>query len=116
MDAESYQERANRTLVDAPGFALTDQEVMVLWNATGLAGEVGEFVDHIKKGIFHRRGIDRDYAARELGDILWYVAALCTRLDLTLSDVMQTNIDKLKARYPDGYAHERSAVRDGEAR
>ncbi len=115
MDADRYQQLAARTLIDSPDFAITDAQVMLVWNATGLAGETGEVVDHIKKGIFHQRGIDRETVKRELGDVAWYLAALCTCLGLTMSEVMQTNVDKLRARYPDGYSPERSTVREGGA-
>lgn len=114
MNANDYQEQAGRTLIDAPDFAITDAEVMIAWNAIGLAGEAGEFCDLIKKGVFHRKGIDRDKAKKELGDVCWYLAALCTKLDLSLADVMAENIEKLKARYPDGWdqtlSHEVGAV------
>lgn len=116
MDADDYQKLANRTLLDSPDFVITDYEVMVLWNAAGLAGEVGELVDHIKKGIFHQRGLNVEHIQRELGDVLWYIAGLCKIFDLPMSQVMEINIQKLRARYPDGYSADRSAVRDGEAR
>lgn len=108
MTANDYQRDAGRTLIDRPEFVLTEAETMVLWNAIGLAGETGEFCELVKKGIFHRKGIDRDKAIKELGDVCWYLAALCTKLDLSLADVMQENIDKLKARYPHGWDDSRS--------
>jgi NTP pyrophosphatase (non-canonical NTP hydrolase) len=115
LDADSYQKLAARTTIERPDFAITDHEIMVVWNAIGLAGEAGEVVDYIKKGVFHQRGIDRETVRRELGDVLWYVAALCTKLDISLSEVMDLNIAKLRARYPDGYRPERSAYREGDA-
>lgn len=110
MEASDYQQQAARTLIDAPDFTLTTEEIMVLWNAIGLAGETGEFCELVKKGVFHRKGIDRDKAIKELGDICWYLAACCSKLGLPLGDVMQANIDKLKARYPHGWDAERSHV------
>jgi NTP pyrophosphatase (non-canonical NTP hydrolase) len=116
MDADHYQQLAARTGWDDPGFVPTKEEIMLLWNACGICGEAGEFMDHIKKGIFHRQGIDKEYCRRELGDILWYIAQTCTKLGFTLSDVMALNDAKLRARYPEGFSPERSKVRDGEAR
>lgn len=49
--------------------------------------------------------------AKELGDVLWYVAALCTKADLDMGEVMQGNIDKLRRRYPDGFSSEDSKRR-----
>lgn len=111
MDASDYQQQAARTLIDAPGFELTDQETMAIWNAIGLTGEAGEVADQIKKGIFHRHGLDLDKLEEEIGDLLWYAAALCTTLGLDLTGIMEMNIEKLKQRYPDGYSSERSIHR-----
>lgn len=48
---------------------------------------------------------------KELGDCLWMIAEICTALDIDLDGVMQLNIDKLKARYPDGFNAEKSLHR-----
>lgn len=69
----------------------------------GLTGEAGEVSDLIKKGIFHEKGIDLEHLKKELGDCAWYLAMICDACGFTLDDVMQTNIDKLKARYPEGF-------------
>ncbi|MBT5832025.1 MAG: nucleotide pyrophosphohydrolase, partial [Candidatus Latescibacteria bacterium] len=42
MDAHQYQELASRTLIEKPDFDISDKEVMLVWNAIGLAGEAGE--------------------------------------------------------------------------
>ena len=69
----------------------------------GLTGEAGEVSDLVKKGIFHEKGIDLEHLKKELGDCAWYLAMICDACGFTLDDVMQTNIDKLKARYPQGF-------------
>lgn len=104
MRMEEYQKLAARTLIDGPDFDLTDGEIMIVRNALGLAGEAGEVADSIKKGVLHRHGLDVEKVKKELGDVLWYVAALCTKLDLDLGEVMAANIAKLRIRYPDGYS------------
>lgn len=112
--ANEYQQDASRTLIDTPPFTLTDHETMVLWNVTGLAGEVGEVCDIVKKVIFHRHDTSKltDSAMRkELGDVCWYLAALCSHLDMDLGDIMAENIEKLKKRFPDGYKQEDTIVR-----
>lgn len=98
-----YQELAARTLIDAPNFEIPDNHIMLAWNALGLAGEAGEVADTIKKAVFHQHGFDTAVIAKELGDVLWYVAALCTNLDINMAAVMNENIEKLKKRYPDGW-------------
>lgn len=103
MNASTYQEQAARTLLDAPGFDIPAQEIMLLWNAIGLAGEAGEVAEHIKKGVLHQHGVDANKLGKELGDVLWYVAGLCTKAGLDMSQVMAENIQKLQARYPHGF-------------
>lgn len=112
MDVNEYQQLAARTLIDQPDAEYTGDEIMLVWNALGLAGEAGEVADTIKKAVFHRHELDRVALAKELGDVLWYVAALCTKLEIEMSGVMKLNIQKLKARYPDGYSSERSINRE----
>lgn len=103
MSANVYQALAARTLIDKPDFEISDPEIMLVWNALGLTDEAGEVAGAIKKGVLHQHGLDRDKVAKELGDVCWYIAALCTILGLDLGEVMQANIDKLRVRYPNGY-------------
>ena len=71
--------------------------------ALGLSGEVGELNDMIKKWIFHNTTLDKEHVKKEIGDVMWYVAMMCESFCFSLDDVMQTNVDKLIARYPDGF-------------
>ena len=64
-----YEQEARRT---AP--TLADRDDAMLFGALGLAGESGEYVDHIKKYVYHGHAPDREKALDELGDILWYIA------------------------------------------
>lgn len=102
--ADAYQQLAARTLWDKPGREIPTEEIMLVWNAIGLAGEAGEVAELIKKSVFHQHPLDRDKAIKELGDCCWYIAALCTVLDIDFSTVLEANIDKLKERYPDGFS------------
>ena len=74
----------------------------------GLSGEVGEFNDMIKKWVFHEKELDMEHAKKEAGDILWYVVMLCESFGWNMEEIMQMNVDKLKARYPDGFDVERA--------
>lgn len=80
--------------------------------ALGIAGEAGEVADYIKKVLYHGHPIDKDKLCKELGDVLWYVATLADTAGLTLEVVARANIDKLWARYPNGFSTERSINRD----
>lgn len=77
----------------------------------GLAGEAGEFCDEVKKIVFHEKFVDGVHLKKELGDVMWYVAMICHAMDWSLDDIMQMNIDKLKARYPEGFDIDRSNYR-----
>ncbi len=80
--------------------------------ALGLAGEAGEVIDLMKKEIGHGHPADPLKVAVELGDVLWYVANLADAYGLSLSDVATMNIDKLRARYPEGFSTEASVNRE----
>ena len=75
----------------------------VLNGCLGLAGEAGETLDMIKKWIFHEKELDVDHLEKELGDVMWYIAMICYSFGFDLDAIMQINIDKLKARYPEGF-------------
>ena len=69
----------------------------------GLSGEVGELNDMIKKWVFHEKPFDEEHAKKEMGDVMWYVAMMCHSFGWDLDEIMQMNVDKLKARYPQGF-------------
>jgi NTP pyrophosphatase (non-canonical NTP hydrolase) len=65
----------------------------------------------LKKHLFHGKPLDADEVIKELGDVLWYVAGMATAIGVSLDDVGQRNVDKLRKRYPDGFSVEASAQR-----
>jgi len=103
MTPKEYQIAAARTLLNIPPREYTAKEIMLIWNALGMAGEAGEAADDIKKAIFHDVGLDHSRIVKELGDLMWYISAICTNLGIPLEVVMALNIEKLKGRYPDGF-------------
>lgn len=111
MNADDYQTEASRTLISKPDTTFDGNEQMLMWCAMGLGGETGEVLDHLKKGICHRHGIDQNKLTEELGDLMWYVAAICELADIPLGLVMARNIAKLERRYPNGYNSNDSKVR-----
>lgn len=104
MDATTYQKLAARTLISEPGVEIPGKELMLVWNAIGLAGEAGEVCELIKKGVFHQHGVDYAKLRKELGDAAWYLAGVCTVAGFDLGEVLQENIDKLRERYPNGFS------------
>ena len=77
----------------------------------GLNGEAGEAIDILKKHLFHGHELDREHLAKELGDVAWYLAVTAKAIGYDLETIFQMNIDKLKARYPDGFSTEKSLHR-----
>ena len=82
------------------------QPERILTAAIGICAEGGEFAELVKKAFFQGKPFDEDaqyHAKRELGDVCWYIAQACIALDITMDDVIETNIEKLEARYPGGF-------------
>ena len=77
----------------------------LLTAALGLTAESGEFTEVVKKIVFQGKPYNEDnifHMKRELGDICWYLAQACMALDTTFDEIIEMNVDKLKARYPGG--------------
>lgn len=116
MQGKEYQELAMRTNDKKTKDRLENDlsknnfydTAELLNGVLGLTGEAGEVADLVKKGIFHQKGIDETHLEKELGDVMWYVAMICNACDWNLDDVLETNVEKLKARYPDGFDAKRA--------
>ena len=77
----------------------------LLTAALGLTAESGEFTEVVKKIILQGKPYNEEnkfHMKRELGDICWYLAQACMALDTTFDEIIEMNVDKLKARYPGG--------------
>lgn len=106
MEFNEYQAAALATAAE-----FYDLKTALGITALGLSGESGEVADLVKKILGHGHPLDREELIKELGDVLWYIAVMSNALECSLEDVAQINIDKLKARYPDGFSTERSMNR-----
>ena len=110
MTINEYQKLAMTTLNPA----LSEQEVL-LNGVMGLCGESGEAIDLVKKWMMQGHELDKAHLAKELGDVAWYLAETATAIGWDLETILQNNIDKLKARYPEGFTADRSMHRrDGD--
>ena len=107
MTINEYQAAALRT-AQTEKFLASD---LLLNSALGLCGESGEVADLVKKHIFQGHDIDFDHIAKELGDISWYLAVGAYAIGYDLETILQMNVDKLKARYPNGFSADRSLHR-----
>lgn len=77
----------------------------------GMVGEIGELHSLYQKK-YQGHEFDKHHAMSEISDLLWFIAEYCSAVGLNLDDVMQYNIDKLIARYPDGFTEEKSLHRE----
>lgn len=85
----------------AASTAIYKQEHAVIYPALGLAAEAGEVANKVKK-ILRDGNFDREAIADEVGDCLWYIAALCRDLNVDMQDIANNNIKKLKDRQQRG--------------
>ncbi len=102
MTLNEYQEHAKRTHNGTLG------NMLLTVMALGLAGESGEVADLVKKVVGHGHDLDKGKLLKELGDVLWYVAMTAECLGADLETVARLNVDKLRARYPEGFTVEAS--------
>lgn len=109
MTINEYQRLAMVTLNPA-----MSQKDVLINGVMGLCGESGEAIDIVKKHLAQGHPLDRDKLIKELGDVAWYLAETAWALDVPLENVLQGNIDKLKARYPQGFDAQRSMHREDE--
>ena len=91
--------------VKAQGEIRNIKEQLII-GALGLSGEVGEFIEHIKKTYFHGKELNLQKCVLELGDILWYINFSANALGTSLERVAQANNEKLRLRYPNGFSIE----------
>lgn len=104
MEFGVYQAKAHSTSLNS-----TVDGNAWLYPILGIAGESGEVLEKVKK-LFRDSGgvVTEEFKSglkKECGDLLWYIAETCTKLDMNLEDVAQTNLDKLASRAARGVQH-----------
>ena len=116
VDYEKYTQFVNAvTSNESKDYAAFDDRVFdltkeipverVLTAALGICAVGGEFTEVVKKIVFQGKPVNEEnifHMKRELGDICWYLAQACMALDTTFDEVIEMNVEKLKARYPGG--------------
>ena len=107
MTINEYQKLAMTTLNPE----LSKKDVLIN-GVMGLCGESGEAIDIVKKHLHQGHELDREKLIRELGDIAWYLAETAAALDVSLEEVLEGNIQKLKKRYPEGFDSAKSIGRE----
>lgn len=105
MLGNEYQKLAARTI--NKDLNTSEQEHHALH---GMVGEIGE-IHSIYQKYYQGHEIEVAHVRKELGDLLWFIAEYCTACGWDLEDIMQLNIDKLRARFPEGFEVEKSLNR-----
>jgi len=113
MEAKKYVELSDRTCkhIGEDGLVVAPAQYDLIHAAFGIAGESGEIVDAVKKHVFYGKPLDVANLREEVGDVMWYIALMCRTLGVTLEELMQENINKLTARYPEKYSDELAITR-----
>ena len=100
MDFKTYQKKARET-AQYPNLGSNN-----IYPTLGLVGEAGEVAEKVKKVIRDKNGVFDNKSKlgikKELGDVLWYIANLCTEFEFSMDDVALQNISKLQARVAKG--------------
>ena len=109
MTGNEYQKLSMRTC----NIPYDHKKDMLRHAVFGLASEAGE-VSGILQKEYQGHEFDDQHIKKELGDCMWMIAEACTALGFEMDDVMQTNIDKLKARFPDGFNVDKDLHRKAE--
>lgn len=105
MLANEYQKLASRTMRKD----LTD--VQTEYHALhGMVGEIGE-IHSLYQKMYQGHEYTQEHMKKELGDLLWFIAEYCTVMEWELEEIMKLNIEKLKARFPEGFETEKSLHR-----
>lgn len=105
MDVTVYSNLALKSAPDRDiDLHASHHQLQLLLGAIGLTGEAGETAEVVKKHVFHGYPLDRIKLEKELGDVLWYLNFLAIRgCGCGLQQIMESNINKLAARYPEGF-------------
>ena len=107
MNFKEYIEEAERTSAD-----LGDKKLDNLHYVLGMVTEVGELADTFKKNLAYGKEIDWVNVREELFDITWYIANFCRINEIDFEKGLDTNIAKLRARYPEKFTEEKAINRD----
>jgi len=111
-DVTAPYEITNKDYFNSLEFKKDEGGEKILHAILGIGTEAGELVDALLKYKYEGQELDVVNVKEELGDLCWYIAILLREFDLDLHEIMQNNIDKLRARYGEKFSEERANTRD----
>ncbi len=116
MNTKLYKELVLKTEskdFDAIASRLKDKRTLrLLHGSCGIATEAGELLDALKKHIFYGKETDTVNIVEEVGDLMWYCAIILDELGVEFDEVMEKNINKLKARYGEKFSEASASKRN----
>lgn len=116
---KNYISNAKRTEPDYTnviGRVVNPKTLRLLHGAMGLCTESSEFLDVLKKYLFYGKPMDMVNMREELGDIFWYLAILADEMgEANFTNMLQTNIAKLRTRYPEKFTEDAAQNRNLDA-
>lgn len=107
MDWKTYQKEAFKTNAN-----LGDKDLDNYHMIFGMFTEVAELADVFKKNMAYGKPIDWVNVKEEIFDLAWYIAGFCEFNDIDFEKGLDTNIKKLRARYPERFSKEKAIKRD----
>ena len=111
MNLKEYVELSGRTNSNLQ-FPLMNDLHMIL----GMVTEVCELADVFKKYMAYKKEMDYVNIQEEIGDLMWYIANFCRMNHFDLEKILERNIAKLEARYPEKFFDaEKAKIRDLDA-
>lgn len=111
MNIKQHQEDVSRTLAEVPD-SFRENLGQELHMVIGISTEAAELLDAYKKELAYKKPLDDVNCQEEIGDIMWYISNLCKLKGWDFEKICQTNIDKLKARYPEKFTSDDALNRD----
>ncbi len=114
MNLENYKEESARTFAYRQE-PLNEETTDMLHCAIGCSTEAGELLDAFKKHIFYGKPLDKINVGEEIADMMWYISNLARLSGLDVEMLLQSNINKLRVRFPDKFTEENAENRDLDA-
>lgn len=96
MTFQNYQKQTDRAIPDHDN----KKDAILHW-CIGLSEECGEVLSVVKHHFYGGETPDREALVKEVGDVLWYLAALCRESGINMEAAAELNVAKLMHRYPD---------------
>lgn len=119
MDAKTYVQNVLKT--EANNFIAIQERfhntgnIRLVHAMVGMCTETGEIQDQLKKHLLYGKTLDKTNLVEELGDLMWYIGIMSDELGVSLEEIMEKNIAKLKKRYGDKFTEEAALNRDIDA-